>query len=147
MRTTNKTGIDLIKRLEGCVLVIYPDEAGLPTVGYGHMDKSLVLGDRITQDQADKLFAADIRKVEIIIDFDTPPTLTENQFAALVSFAFNVGLAAYEGSTLAKLIKVGDYAAASLEFAKWKYVTRNATKIVSKNLVARRKSEKALFLS
>jgi lysozyme len=70
------------------------------------------------------------------------PTLNNNQFSALVSLAYNIGLGNFASSTLLKKIKAQDFAGAADEFIKWDHV--NHMEIAG--LVARRAKEREIFL-
>ena len=93
-RTISAVGIALIKRFEGCRLTAYKCSAGVWTIGYGHTS-GVHSGQAITQAQADALLWQDLEKFEWYVNSTAyvPITaqLNENQFAALVSFAFNCG--------------------------------------------------------
>ena len=93
-RTISVAGIALIKRFEGCRLTAYKCSAGVWTIGYGHTS-GVHSGQAITQAQADALLRQDLEKFERYVNSTAyvPITaqLNENQFAALVSFAFNCG--------------------------------------------------------
>ena len=89
----SRNGIDLIKSFEGCVLKVYLDPIGKPTCGYGHtagLTKEMV-GNPITQMQADGYLASDLVKFEKAVA-DIGLDLNQNQFDALVSFAYNCGI-------------------------------------------------------
>jgi lysozyme len=84
----------LVKRLEGCRLDVYPDQAGNPTAGYGHMDRKLRIGDIIIQAQADTWLRQDLAIADDRLNtaiFGSTTVLTAHQRAALVSFVFNDG--------------------------------------------------------
>lgn len=140
-RTINKKGLELIKHFEGCKLEVYLDAVGLPTVGWGHMDKSMVVGAKITQEEADKLLEEDLMRFEIGVNDLVTVQLTDNQFSALVCFAFNVGLGALARSTLLKKIN-GQMDGAEQEFLKW---TRAGGKVLN-GLVRRRQAEMELYI-
>ena len=93
-RIISAAGIALIKRFEGCRLTAYKCSAGVWTIGYGHTS-GVHSGQVITQAQADALLRKDLEKFERYVNSTAyvPITaqLNENQFAALVSFAFNCG--------------------------------------------------------
>lgn len=90
----SEKGINLIKRFEGCRLFVYLDPVGVPTVGYGHtagLSKGMV-GMGITQSQADLYLRQDILKFEVRVNkYNAKYQWTQNEFDALVSFAFNIG--------------------------------------------------------
>lgn len=87
----SQTGIDLIKKFEGCRLKAYRCAAGVPTIGYGHT-AGVRMGQTITQAQADQLLRDDLVKYEQkVMKYDEVYHWSQNQFDALVSFAFNIG--------------------------------------------------------
>lgn len=138
------TGIALIKRFEGCELTAYPDPGtgGEPyTVGYGHTGPEVKLGMRIPQETADAWLAADLEKFEKCVEAAASVPLTQSQFDALVSLAFNIGCAALRGSTLVKRLNDADYEAAADQFLRW---TKAAGKELP-GLVKRRAAERDLF--
>lgn len=140
--TPSPACIALIKRFEGCKLEAYRDSVGVPTIGYGHT-KNVHMGDRITQAEADAFLAQDVKEHA---DGVLPLLLvqvTQGQFDALVSFAFNLGVGALKRSTLLRKTNDGDKIGASEEFGKWVYA--GAQKLAG--LVARRRAESQLFLS
>lgn len=90
MRISNK-GIELIKQFEGCRLKAYKDPAGVPTIGYGHT-AGVRMGDSITQEQADELLRDDLVIFEQkVAKYNDKYDWNQNQFDALVSFAYNIG--------------------------------------------------------
>lgn len=141
----NQAGIDLIKSCEGCRLEAYPDPGtgGDPwTIGYGHtggIDKGMT----ITQEQADEFLVSDIAIVAGGVDNLVTFDLTPNQFAAIVCFAYNVGLDNLAKSTLLRCVNAGHPQDAAQEFLKWD----RAAGIVMAGLTARRQAERQLFLS
>lgn len=85
-------GIALIKRFEGCRLKAYKDAVGVLTIGYGHTGADVKVGQVITQAQADELLKKDLVKFELKVEkYITQYHYNQNEFDALVSFAFNVG--------------------------------------------------------
>lgn len=145
-----KNGINLIKFYEGLRLSAYQCSSGVWTIGYGHT-KTAKPGMRINHFQADKLFEEDIASFERDVTKLLKVPVSQNQFDALVSFAFNVGSDidaddVAEGlgdSTLLKRVNMMDFLGASQEFLKW---TRSNGKVLS-GLEKRRKSESRLFLT
>ena len=145
----NKAGIDLIKSFEGCRLQAYQDGGGVWTIGWGSTG-GVKSGDTLTQAEADALFDTEIRLYEDGVDRLVQVPINENEFAALVSFAYNVGLDedlddVAEGlgdSTLLKKLNRGDYIGAADQFLLW---VKDNGKVVS-GLVRRRQAERKLFL-
>lgn len=147
---------------EGDRLDVYQDEAGLWTVGKGHLilptDTVVRAGVRqklhpygpvtiITQPESDAFFEADTASARNAVANLVMVPLTLGQRAALVSLVFNIGGAGFAGSTLLKKLNARDYTGAADQFAVWNKVTVAGVKKVSNGLVARRAREKELFLS
>ena len=88
---TSKNGIDLIKKFEGCKLTAYKCAAGKWTIGYGHTE-GVKAGQTIIQAQAENFLKDDLVKFEKLVEkYNSKYHWNQNQFDALVSFAFNVG--------------------------------------------------------
>lgn len=88
---TGQAGIGLLKEFEGCHLTAYKCPAGVWTIGYGHT-KGVKPGDRITQAEAEELLSADLVGFEKMVSrYDDKYRWKQNEFDALVSFAFNIG--------------------------------------------------------
>ena len=141
MRISSK-GIDLIKSFEGLRLEAYLDSVDVPTIGYGHTRK-VQLGQTITAEQAESFLMEDIHEFELAIQRLVYVPLSQNQFDAIVSFTFNVGIGNLKRSTLLKKLNAGNIAGAANEFNKWVY----AGKEKLKGLVKRRDKERLLFIS
>lgn len=139
--TLNQAGVDLIKQFEGCQVEVYKDVVGLLTVGWGHRT-NLPLGVTITQELADTLLQQDLAAVQRQLHSCLTTSLTDNQFSALVSFVYNLGINRLEGSTLLTKINSGELTSAADEFLKWDH----AGGIVVLGLLRRRSAERTLFL-
>lgn len=138
----NDLGINLIKNYEGLKLTAYQDSVGIWTIGYGETGPLIIPGLVWTKEQAEKSF---IKRVKEFADRLTKiifTSLNDNQFSALVSLAYNVGIANVKKSTLLALINLGDYKGASEEFIKW---NKAGGKVLA-GLTKRRQAEKELFL-
>lgn len=146
--TTSPAGLAVIKHFEGCELTAYLCPAGIPTIGYGHTGEDVKLGDTITQAQADELLAKDVQRFENAVFNAVRFGLRQHEFDALVSFAFNVGVTAFKGSSLVNYLNRGMKAHTASEFPKWRWVTdkKLGKKVEDKGLVARREAERNLFL-
>lgn len=138
----NAAGRALIKSFEGFRADAYLCPAGVWTIGYGHTG-DVKPGQRVTEHQADAILEYDLDRFERGVADLVDVPLTANQFSALVSFAFNLGLDALERSTLLALLNAGDYQGASRQFARW----RIAGGKVLPGLERRRAAERALFLT
>lgn len=142
-RRINAAGRELIKRFEGLRLEAYLCPAGKWTVGFGHVSPRVLPGTKITEHEAEAILDVDLDRFERgVADLTKGVELTDNEFAALVSFAFNLGLAALEKSTLREKLLLRDSQGAAAEFMKWKYA---AGKVLP-GLVKRRAAERELFL-
>ena len=88
---TSQTGINLIKQFEGCYLEAYKCPADVWTIGYGHTS-GVKQGQEITQAQADAFLASDLAKFEKNVEkYNSKYGWNQNEFDALISFAFNIG--------------------------------------------------------
>lgn len=88
----SEKGLDLIKKFEGCKLTAYRCPAGVLTIGYGHTGADVKEGQKITQKKANELLKADVEKFEKHVNsYKKYYRFTQNEFDALVSFAFNIG--------------------------------------------------------
>jgi lysozyme len=147
MKSISNKGLDLIKSFEGLRLTAYLCSANVPTIGYGATyyanDSKVKLGDTITKEQADVLLRKTVRDFEQNVSALLNATVVnQNQFDALVSFAFNLGTAALAKSTLLKKVKANpDDPAILREFAKWV----NAGGLKRNGLVNRRRIEAELY--
>jgi lysozyme len=137
----SQTGVDLIKHFESLQLDAYRCSAGVWTIGYGHT-KGVKQGDRITEQEAERLLESDLELFERGVLRSVKVKLTQSQFDALVSFSFNVGLGALGHSTLLRRLNEGDIFGAADQFLRW---DKAGGKVLA-GLVRRRKAERALFL-
>lgn len=140
------TGRKFIQSEEGLRLKAYLCSAGVPTIGYGNTyypdGRKVKIGDTITREDAEHLFTAVASNFEKAVTAYVKVKLTQNQFNALVSLSFNIGIAAFKGSTLLKRLNAGSPAAEiTAEFLKWKNAGGKPI------LLSRRKREVALYLT
>jgi lysozyme len=144
---TAKAGIDMIKLFEGFVAKPYKCPAGVPTIGYGATfypnGKKVTMTDAaITEVQATELLANMLVSFEKYVDSYCVDTITQNQFDALVSFAYNLGPANLKASTLLKKVNANpNDESIRLEFMKW---VKAGGKTL-KGLVKRREAEANLY--
>lgn len=189
-RRVNRAGVDLIKAAESLELEAYPDPAsplgvactkaklymrsyrkvagweklkGDPwTIGWGHTGPEVKQGLKVTHDQAETLIQKDLEEFEKGVEALVKTSITDNQFAALVSFAYNCGLDIDEDtkteglgdSSLLRLVNEGKPALAAEEFLKWANVKERGPdgkptgKLVPlRGLTIRRGAERDLFLT
>lgn len=133
-------GLAIIKRFEGCRLVAYRDSVGILTIGYGST-RAVREGMTITQQEADLRLVDDVRNAEVCVNGCVTVPMTQGEFDALVSFAFNLGCRALKNSTLLKKLNDSDYDGARAEFAKWCHAGGKELP----GLVARRSAEAQRF--
>lgn len=135
-------GAELIAGFEGFSAKPYQDAVGVWTIGYGHTRGVGPNSKKITKAQALDFLQEDAavaaRAVRDLVDVP----LTQNQFDALVSFAFNLGTGALAESTLLKKLNKGDYKGAAEQFSRW---THAGGRVLA-GLVTRRRVERHLFL-
>lgn len=136
----SEAGLALIRQSEGLRLRAYLCPAGIPTIGYGST-AGVKLGQTITAERAEELLREDVRQFEAAVSRLVKVPLTQGQFDALVSFAFNLGARSLEQSTLLRLLNVGDYSGAAAQFDRWVYASGKRLS----GLVKRRAAERALF--
>ncbi|HEV2378722.1 MAG TPA: lysozyme [Terriglobia bacterium] len=133
---------NLIDLFEGCKLAAYPDVAGIWTVGYGSTGPDVCEGTVWTQAQAEEHRAVVLGSLQRALPRLTNRLCTDNQTAALVSFAYNVGLHALAGSTLLRLFNAHDDKGAADQFLRWDRAGGSEVQ----GLLRRRVVERAVFL-
>lgn len=142
-RRIGQSGLNLIKEFEGLRLEKYKDAVGKWTIGYGHLILPSERFDRpLTELEAEDLLQSDLRKFEGGVIQYVAVSMNQNQFDALVSFAFNLGLANLKGSTLLRLLNHGQYTEAAEQFLRW----NKAGGMALPGLTRRRAAERDLFL-
>ncbi|MBS1662274.1 MAG: lysozyme [Bacteroidetes bacterium] len=145
--------IALIKSQEGLVLHPYLDQAKVPTIGFGTTrypnGTHVTMKDgNITEEQAVGYLLNDIRDVVKAVNAMMPAGLNQNQFDALVDFAYNAGTGALHGSTLLRLIVANPKdPPISGAFEMWDKIHVDGKLVVSDGLLKRRKAEAALYFS
>lgn len=139
-------GIAFIARFEGFSANAYNDVGGKPTIGYGHLitgNEDFDTSKGITKQFALELLRKDARFAENGVRNATKVKLTQNQFDALVSFTFNLGVGAYRSSTLLKELNAGNYQEVPNQLSRWVFVNKERVR----GLVRRRREEALLFSS
>jgi lysozyme len=104
----NAAGLALIKRWEGLRLDSYLCPAGVWTIGYGSTGEHVYPGQVITEPEAEELLRKDLWRFEDCVSSRVQVPLTDNEYAALVSFSFNCGCGAFESSTLLRRLNGGE---------------------------------------
>lgn len=144
---TSERGIALIKQFEGLELEAYQDIAGVWTIGYGHTGSDVQPGMRISEREAEALLRRDLRSRENAVDRLTKVSVNQNEFDALVSFIYNVGISAFERSTARRRLNRGDRLGAANALTWWNKATVGGVLREVLGLTRRRAAEKALFLT
>lgn len=139
-RQINAAGLDLIKSFEGLRLAAYKDAVGVWTIGWGSTGPHVKAGMTITRDEAETLLRQDLRRFEECVERECPG-LSDNRFSACVSLAYNIGCAAFEGSTVCRMAKAGNHGRAQAAFGMW--VFAKGKKLAG--LVRRRAAEASLY--
>lgn len=133
-------GLALIKRFEGLRLKAYLCPAKVWTIGYGSTGAHVKPGMEITEAQAEKLLLDDLARFEKAVS-DAAPNASQDQFDAMVSLAFNIGIAGFQKSSVLRLHKAGRHSGAADSFALW--VKANGKTLPG--LVRRRADEAHLY--
>lgn len=149
--TTKKTGnmttsdkmVSIIKTEEGLSLracKAIPSEQYW-TIGYGHYGPEVGANQTITESEADALLRKDLKVFEDEVNSDIKVQLTQSQFDACVSLAYNIGVGAFAGSDIVKFINAGKFGHACVDFPSW----RKAEGQVLQGLITRRQMEMEFF--
>lgn len=138
--------LELIKSYEGLRRTAAQAPDGRWTVGYGHT-RSAREGATVSAADAEALLLYDVRTVAAAVNGWTFAPLTQNQFDALVAFAFNVGLPAFRTSNVLRRVNEGSHLQAASALDGWRRAEFEGEAQVIDGLVRRRAAEKALFLS
>ncbi len=136
---------------------VYPDSRNLPTIGIGHLLTSSELSSGkiniagrlvkyhkgLTDEEVEMLCRQDADKAVRAVNMNVHVPMTQNQFNALVSFTFNVGIQAFKNSTLLRRLNVGSYSSVPHEMRRWVH----ASGMVVQGLINRREAEVKLWES
>lgn len=138
--------IDLIKRFEGYRQTAAQLADGRWTVGYGHT-KTAREGSRVSEADAEALLIYDLIEVQAVVNASVYTPLTQNQYDALVAFAFNIGADNFRHSSTLRRVNEGNLIQAACAIEMWRKADLDGERIVVDALVRRRAAEKALFLT
>ena len=145
-RQISPHGLEKLKQWEGLKTKAYKDAGGVWTIGYGHTatagDPKPQAGMVITAAKAESILLKDLTQYEAAVESLVKVKLNDNQFAALVSFVYNIPLASFKKSTLLKKLNAGNYDAVPSELMKW---TKAGGKKIQ-GLVNRRQAEGYLWM-
>jgi lysozyme len=147
MKLTQK-GIELMHQFEGCKLEAYLCPAKVWTIGWGNTyyesGRKVKEGDKISQERADTLFQYIVHSFAVQVRSTLKVNLNENQFSALVSFAYNVGIANLKSSTLLKKVNINQQEPTIFdEFLRW---NKAGGKVLA-GLTRRRQAEANLYFT
>ena len=142
-------GARFIGRFEGFRGHLYNDAAGHCTIGYGHLvhlgncngSEPAEFKRGMSEPEAEKLLRRDAQTAADVVRRSVHVPLNQQQFDALVSFVYNLGAGAFEGSTLLKDLNAHNFAAVPGQLEEWVHAGGQ----VLPGLVARRKAEARLF--
>lgn len=148
---------ELIKKFEADdinkYLDAYIDPVGIPTIGYGSTynydaKRKVKLGDSITQQKAIEWLRKETKSIVPKIKALVKVPINQNQIDSLTSFVYNIGIGAFQSSTLLRLLNSGaPKSEVATQFDRWNKGTVNGQKVILPGLVRRRSEEKALFLA
>lgn len=150
-------GLHHLINIEGIRRHKYLDASGYPTIGVGHLltqdeissgkihinNEAVYYRDGLSDKQVEKLLAQDLKRFMVAVNNNVGVYITQNQFDALVSFAFNVGVGAFLKSTLLRKLNAGDYSEVPTQMRRW---NKSAGKVLD-GLRNRREKEIALWES
>lgn len=138
----SEVGLDLIKSHEGFRSDAYLCPAGVWTIGYGHTG-DVEEGQSVTEEEAEELLLQDVAFAEDAVNSLVEVELSQQMFDALVCFIYNVGVGAFEQSTLLRFLNQGQMEEAAEQFLRW---NKAGGKELT-GLTRRREAERDLFLS
>ena len=155
IRSIAREGLELVSRYEGERLKAYPDPMGIMVIGYGHTlseaekttgiisikGREVDFNKGLTRQDAIDLLDQDLEPIRMAVDEMVNVAINSNQRDALVSFAFNVGIEALQGSTLLKELNKNNYDSVPEELMKWCKVGG----VEMPGLIARRREEVELW--
>jgi lysozyme len=146
----NQATVDLVKRWEGFKATAYLCPAGVWTIGYGTTSRAgicvtVTKGMTTTERQAEEWLRKGLDKFAAQIRPAITATINDNQFGAFLSLAYNIGPAAFRGSSALRHFNAGDTAKAAAAIKLWNKATVNGKRQVLQGLVNRREDEVRLF--
>ncbi|WP_165188182.1 lysozyme-family localization factor SpmX [Caulobacter soli] len=142
----SRAAVDLIKRFEGYRMKAAQLPDGRWTLGYGHTLTARA-GASVSEQDAEALLLYDLITVAHAVNENVYAPLNQNQFDALVCFAFNIGTENFVRSAVLRRLNEGAALQAACEMEMWRKADFEGERIVIDALVRRRSAEKALFLT
>ena len=141
----SRSAVELIKAFEGFRPSAAQLDDGRWTIGYGHTLTARE-GAQIGEPDAEALLLYDLIQVSHAVNEHVFAPLNQNQFDALVSFVFNIGVRNFRGSTTLRRLNEGRALEAAIAMEMWRKADLEGERIVVDALIRRRAAEKALFL-
>jgi lysozyme len=142
----NEQGLALIRKFEGLRTGAYRDAAGVWTIGYGHTSMAgpprVGRGMKITRAEAASILARDVAGFAEGVASHVRVPISDSQFSALVSFAYNVGLENFRKSSVLRAVNDNDCCAVPRRLSLW---VKAGGKVLP-GLIKRRAAEGALFM-
>ena len=142
MYHVSKKGILFIKKFEGFRARVYKCPAGYRTIGYGHVLQQNEQYQDITLMQAEEILLRDLVVIARGVMRNTKVALEQHQVDAIISLVFNIGIGAYQRSTLRAKLNRHEHESVAKEFVRWIWVGNKT----SKGLLCRREAELRLYL-
>src|SRR5580704_5104252 len=143
--SVSRSAVELIKAFEGFRATSARLDDGRWTIGYGHTLTARE-GAEVTEPDAEALLLYDLINASHAVNEHVFTPLTQNQYDALVSFVFNIGVRAFRGSPTLRRLNEGRPLEAAMAMELWRKADLEGERIVIDALVRRRAAEKALFL-
>lgn len=143
--TMSEAGYKFLESLESFRAEAYKDEAGKWTIGYGRTE-NVKQGDKVDEKTALQDIRIHVSKIEDFLNEAIKVPLEQNQFDALVSFVYNVGISAFHNSQLMQMLNHKCYDTVPYQMKRWKYITVKNGKQESMGLINRREREADLWM-
>jgi len=150
-RQISDAGLDFIKQAEGSDNTVYKDQAGLDTIGVGHLITKQEKADGtfssgvITDDEMNTILLNDLASTQKSVRGCVKQPVTQEQYDSMVSLAFNIGNSGFCNSTLVKKINAGEYQEVPNQMLRWNKIRVNGGAVVSDGLTNRRRAEANIF--
>jgi lysozyme len=142
----SETGLRLIKAFEGFRSEDRTLASGVRVVGYGHVVQTVDEPLRLSRVEAEDILLDDLAPIELVVNEDVHAPLSQGQYDALCSLAFNIGVEAFQTSDIVRALNNGRVLDAANGFDVWRKATVQGKTYVVDALMRRRTAEKSLFL-